>query len=73
MMKKRNVVLSTFSGEVFEDIVDKLEEMEVDIIEKRYDLLYHRYEIYAKLTFLESSKLRRFIKHRDVNILEVGS
>ena len=69
----RNVVVSTLSQEVFENVLDKLDEIGGNVIEKRYDLLYHRYEIYAKLTYLQSYKLRKFIRHRDVNILEIGS
>lgn len=69
----RNVVLSTLSEELFENVLDKLDEIGGDVVEKRYDLLYHRYEIYAKMNFRQSCKLRKFIKHCDVNILEVGS
>ena len=69
----RNVVVNTLSEEMFEGMLDKLDEIGGNVIEKRYDLLYHRYEIYAKLNFRQSYKLRQFIKHRDVNILEVGS
>lgn len=69
----RHVVASTLSQELFENVLDKLDEIEGEVVEKRYDLLYHRYEIYAKLNFLQSCKLRKFIKHRDVTILEVGS
>lgn len=71
-MKKRNVVVSTMSGEVFEDVVDKLEDMKVYIIEKRYDLLYHRYEIYARTNLRQSYELRRFIKYRDASIMELA-
>ena len=69
----RNVVVSTLSEEMFENVLDKLDEIGGDIVEKRYDLLYHRYEIHAKLNFRQSSKLRRFIRHSDVTILEIGS
>ena len=69
-MKKKKVVVGTMSGEVFEDIITKLEEMEINIIEKRYDLLYHRYEIYAKLTLRQSYMLRRFIKSLDASMIE---
>ena len=69
-MKKKKVVVSTLSGEVFDDVVSKLEELEVDIIEKRYDLLYHRYELYAKLTLRQSYILRHFIKSREATIME---
>ena len=72
-MKKRDVVLSTLSPDVFEDAVNKIEEMGASIIEKRYDLLYHRYEIHAKLTHRQCYKLRKFIRYRDVSILEIGS
>lgn len=70
-MKKRNVVVSTLSENVFTDVVDKFEELGVNIIEKRYDLLYHRYEIYVRLTLRQSYTLRHFVKNRDANILEL--
>lgn len=69
----RNVVVSTLLEETFEGMLDKLDEIGGEVVEKRYDLLYHRYEIHAKLNFRQSCKLRRFIKHSDVTILEVGS
>lgn len=72
-MKKRKVVISTLSGDVFENVVDKLEAMEVDIVEKRYDLLYHRYEIYVKTTLRQNYKLRHFIKSLDANFMDFGS
>lgn len=59
---KKNVVIGTLSQEVFEDVINKLEEMGVDIIEKRYDLLYKRYEIHVKPTLRQSYMLRRFVK-----------
>lgn len=71
-MKKRNVVMSTLSEEVFEEIVNKLEEMGVNIIEKRYDLLYHRYEIYVRANLRQSYQLRHFIKNREAYILDLA-
>lgn len=71
-MKKRNVVVSTLSEDVFESVADVFEELGVNIIEKRYDLLYHRYEIYARLTLRQCYKLRKFIKNRNANILELA-
>ena len=69
-MKKRNVVVSTLSEDVFEDVVNKLDEMEVNIVEKRYDLLYHRYEIYVRINFRQSRILRKFTRYRDAKIIE---
>ena len=69
----RNVVVSTLSEEMFESMLDKLDEIGGEVIDYRLVFPYHRYEIYAKLNFRQSCKLRHFIKHRDVNILEVGS
>lgn len=40
-MKKKNVVISTLSEDVVTSIENKFEELGVDIIEERYDLLYH--------------------------------
>lgn len=68
-MKKKNVVVSTLSEEVFEDIENKLEEMGVSVIEERYDLLYHRYEIYVKLNFRQNYNLRHFIKNRNLRVM----
>lgn len=73
VMKNRNVVVSTLSDEVFEDVVNKLEELGAYIVEKRYDLLYHRYEIYAKMSLRQSYKLRRFVKPHNASMIEVGS
>lgn len=70
-MKK--VVVSTLSEEVLTDVENKFEELGVNIIEERYDLLYHRYEIYAKVNLRQSYKLRHFIKNRDANIMEFGA
>lgn len=72
-MRQKHVVISTLSEEVFEDVIAKLEDLEVNIIEERYDLLYHRYEIYAKLTLRQSYTLRHFVKSRDASIFEVGA
>ena len=71
----RNVVVSTLSEEAFEGLVNKFEEMEVDIIEKRYDLLWHRYEIYVKINLRQRNKLRKFINHRytQISYLETPS
>ena len=72
-MRKRKVVVNTLSGEAFESVVNKFEEMGVNIIEKRYDLLYHRYEIYVRLNLRQSYQLRHFVKSLDVNIMDFGS
>ena len=71
-MKKKNVVMSTLSEDVLSDIENKLEELGVSIIEERYDLLYHRYELYVKVNLRQSYKLRRFIKNRNANIMELA-
>lgn len=72
-MRKRNVVISTLSEDVFTNTIDKLEELGVCIIEKRYDLLYHRYEIYARATLRQSYVLRHFMKNLDGTIVDFGS
>lgn len=71
LMKK--VVVSTLSEETFCDVVDLIEGLGVNIIEKRYDLLYHRYEIYAKLNLRQSYKLRHFVKSLDAYVIEFGA
>lgn len=71
-MKKRNVVMTTLSEEAFEEIINKLEDMGVKIIEKRYDLLYHRYEIYVRTTLRQSYILRHFIKDRNATIMDLA-
>jgi hypothetical protein len=71
-MKKKNVVVSTLSEGVVEDVESKLEDMGVSIIEERYDLLHHRYEIYARLSLRQNYKLRRFIKNRNADIVELA-
>ena len=70
-MTQKNVVMSTLFEEDFEAINDRLEDMGIDIIEKRYDLLYHRYEVYARVTIRQSYMLRRFVKKLAVSILVV--
>ena len=72
-MKKKNVVISTMSEEVFTDVLDKIDELGGDVVEKRYDLLWKRYEIHVKLTLRQSYILRRFIKNRNINIMEFGA
>ena len=67
----RNMVFSTLFEEDFINIENKLEELGVNIIEERYDLLYHRYEIYVKVNLRQRYKLRRFSKNCAVNILEL--
>lgn len=69
----RHVVISTLFEEDFLAAEDKLEELGVNIIEERYDLLYHRYEIYVKTNLRQSYNLRRFVKNHAVSIMEVGS
>ena len=68
-MRKINVVVSTLSQEVFEDLVNKFEEKGVSIIEKRYDLLYHRYEIYVRLNHRQCYTIQRFIKPRNASLM----
>ena len=68
-MKKINVVVSTLSVEVFEDIVNKFEDMGISIIEKRYDLLYHRYEIYVRLNFRQCYTVQRFVKPHNASLM----
>lgn len=65
----RNVVVSTLSEDVVTDIENKLEEIGVSVIEERYDLRRHRYELYARVSFLQSCKLRRFIKSRNLDTM----
>lgn len=69
----RNVVISTLFEEDFLAVADKLEELEANIIEKRYDLLYHRYEIYVKANLRQCYKLRRFAKDHALAIMDFGS
>lgn len=72
-MRKKSVVISTLSEDVFTGVEGKLEEIGARIIEKRYDLLYHRYELYTKLDIWQRYKLRHFIKSYGATIMEVGS
>lgn len=65
----KNVVVSTLSEEVLTEIENKFEDLGVSIIEERYDLLYHRYELYVKVNLLQSYKLRKFIKSHDAIIV----
>lgn len=69
----RNVVISTLFEEDFLATEDKLEELGVNIIEERYDLLYHRYEIYVRTNLRQSYILRRFAKDHAVSIMDFGS
>lgn len=71
----RNVVVSTLSEDVFEELVNKFDEMGVSIIEKRYNLLWHQYEIYVKLNLRQRHKLRKSISHRyaQISYLETPS
>lgn len=69
----RSVVISTLFEEDFLAVEDKLEELEANVIEKRYDLLYHRYEIYVKATLRQCYKLRRFAKCHALTIMDFGS
>lgn len=70
-MKKKKVIVSTLSEDVFTDVENKFEELGVCIIEERYDLLSRRYELYARVNLRQSYKLRRFIKSCDANIIEI--
>lgn len=71
-MKRKNVVISILSEDVFTDVLDKFEEIGAVIIEKSYDLLYHRYEIYARANLRQCYKIRNFIKSRDVSYIELS-
>ena len=71
-MKKKKVVLSTMFEEDLTKVENKLEELGVSIIELRYDLLYHRYDLYAKMTLRQLYQLRKFIKSYAVNIVFEG-
>lgn len=68
-MKKINVVVSTLSEDVFEDLVNKFDGIGVNIIEKRYDLLYHRYEIYVRLNHRQCYTIQRFVKPRSASLM----
>ena len=63
---KRNVVMSTLFEDEFLEVENKLEEMGVSIIEERYDLLYHRYEIYVRVGIKQMFELRKFVKSHAV-------
>lgn len=71
-MKKLNVVASTLSEEVFENLVNKFEEMGVDILEKRYDLRYHRYEIHVRLNHRQCYTIQRFTKHHNASLMALS-
>lgn len=68
----RKVVISTLSEDVLTDVENKLDELGVNIIEKIYDLLYHRYELYVKVNLRQSYKLHRFMNSRNANIMELA-
>lgn len=70
-MRKINVVVSTLSEEVFEELVNKFEEMGVTIIEKRYDLLYHRHEIYVRLNYRQCYTIQRFTRPRNASLISL--
>lgn len=72
-MKKLNVVLSTLFEDELTEVENKLEELGASIIEERYDLLYHRYDLYTKLNLKQLYKLRKFIKSHAVSIIYMGS
>ena len=71
-MKKKKVVLSTLFEDELTEVENKLEELGVSIIEIRYDLLYRRYDLYAKFTLRQLYQLRKFIKSHAVNIVFEG-
>ena len=71
-MKKMNVVVGTLSDEVFDALDDMFEKIGVNIIEKRYDLLYHRYEIHARVNLQQVYKLRKFVQSHNAEILFLG-
>lgn len=68
----RKVVISTLSEDVLTDVENKLDELGVNIIEERYNLLYHQYELYAKVNLRQRYKLRRFMNSRNANIMELA-
>lgn len=68
-MKKKNVVVNTLSDEVLTDIENLIEDIGANVIEIRYDLLYHRYELYTRLNFKQRHQLRYFIKSREAKII----
>ena len=70
---KTNVVLSTLFEDELTEVENELEGLGVSIEEIRYDLLYHRYDLYAKLNLRQLYKLRKFVKSHAVNIIYVGS
>ena len=70
-MRMRNVVVSTLSEEAFVEILSKLETLGANVVEKRYDLLYKRYEIYAKANHRQCYKLRRFVKSYNASLMEL--
>lgn len=67
----KNMVMNTLSEIVLTDIENKLDELGVTIVEERYNLTYHRYEIYIKVNLRQKHAIRKFVKHRDVRIFEV--
>lgn len=68
----RKVVISTLSEDVLTDVENKLDELGVNIIEERYNLLHHQYELYAKVNLRQRYKLRRFMNSRNANIMELA-
>ena len=65
----RKVIISTMFEEDFESVERKLEDMKVNIEEEKYDLLYHRYDIYAKVNIKQLAQLYRFKKHHAINLM----
>ena len=70
---KTNVVLSTLFEDELTEVEKELEELGVSIVDLRYDLLYHRYDLYTKLTLRQLYKMRKFVKSHAVNIIYAGS
>lgn len=71
MRKRKQVIISTVSEQLLSNIEKKLEDMGIDIVEIRYDLLWKRYDVYAKVTREQAYELLEFTKIHDL-ILSKG-
>lgn len=69
----RSIVMSTLQEDALADLENKLDEMGVNIIEERYDLLRRKYEVYVKANFWQSSKLRYLVKSHGKIVIEFES
>ena len=66
-MKTKKIIVSCMLYPSYLSIVDKLEELGVNILEKVYDVEFERYDAYTEMTKEQAYTMLDFVKENTVD------